>query len=250
MEVLTFPGGMYCDCIPAKEYAVLIPTAGIVKSPGGDLPVQNNQQPYYLRLKNSGDYEFVGQNNNGFDTLIFRNGGWGNIPQTPCGKNPVIYKNDGTLLISDCSVGVQGYRYVDYETGVVYSGDATTYLPAGQIYEYCYIGRGMYIGQGNVGDAILWDGTNRRLLYKGAPYTIKFNRTGDDVAISFYLDNGSGVPPTAILVWATLDELANLPIVGQDDWKDISTKVQRRGDGGRLVDLSDGSFIDLGQFQK
>lgn len=209
MRIKEFPGGWYCDALPSGEYAVIFPGSPEIQTHLGPISHLNGWLPYFVRCsKVKEGFEFAGQSNGSYTTLRWNNG-WKDIAQTPCGESPVIYDNLGNLHISDCSIGSQGWRFVDYYTGRLWTGDEAYSYPPGRILRYCYLGDDLYFGQGDQGDAILWDGKVRRTLYKGAPFTLKFNRMGEDVAISFYLGTALS---TAVIIWATMDELRNLPI--------------------------------------
>lgn len=206
MILKEIPGAIYVDALPTGEFACCL-FDGSVDTHIGKLTARDNLLPYYVRVTNIGGFQFAGQSSGNKQTLYY-NGIWNYLDEIPVGINPVIFDHDGLLHISNGSVGSQGYRYVDYYSGKIVSGDDSLYLPAGDIFEYTYLGDGLYVGQGSVTGVVVWDGKFRRLLYDGTSNAIRASRFMELVAVSFYQPN-----KPSVIIQTTMQELRNLPII-------------------------------------
>lgn len=201
-----YPNAIYVDALPSGEFACCL-FNGTVITHIGELRARDNLLPYYVRVTNINGFQLAGQSSGNKQTLMW-NGVWNYLDEIPCGVSPVIYDHQGILHISNCSVGTQGYRYVDYYTGRIVSGDDTYYSPVSKLHEYTDIGDGLVIGQGQDGGCIVWDGKNHRLLFPGDCFVIRANRYMDLVAVSFYRQN-----KPSVIIQTTMNELRNLPII-------------------------------------
>ncbi len=213
MRVLHIPFGTYVDARPDGRFACLVVDDGPAMQLDTErLTIPRDSRPLYVRVPRDGPFKFAGQSSNSPETIEWIEGtGWVPRPIVPCGISPVIYDHAGTLHISDCgpAVGSQGYRYVDYDTGALVTGDQTLGSDFG-LAEWTYLGDGLYVGQCNVtpGCAI-WDGTNLRMVEPGDCFFIRGQRVGQDVSLAMVRHAGE----PAVIVWATMDELRALPII-------------------------------------
>ncbi len=214
MRIITIPGGTYVDARPDGQYACLIGQAAQpwIETASGrvELDPTTRSEPAYIRVTREGPFSWAGQSNNSSQTVTWNEGyGWRNLDVVPCGINPVIFDNTGHLHISDCSIGSQGYRYVDYDTGNLVTGDQTIGSEFG-LSEWTYLGEGLYVGQCNVTPGCaLWDGTHLRMVASGDSFFIRAQRVDEMVSIAMRRHDGQ----PAVIVWATLDELRALPII-------------------------------------
>lgn len=196
-----YPGGTYVDALPSGEFATLVPSSHIQTHLGRiELP---GDQPLYHRITNVGGFKIAGQAHQSPRTLEWIGGTWHDRP-VACGVSPVIYDAAGVLHISDCSIGSQGWRYVD-ANGALVTGDQT-YGSTFGIAEWSEYG-GLKIGQGYDGGVCVWDGTTLRLLEAGNCRFIRVRGAGQAVAVSFWK-----VGASAVIYQATLNELRVLPI--------------------------------------
>lgn len=216
MRTLHIPNGTYVDARPDGRLACLVvedPLA-YVQLDTERLTIPGDRRPLYVRVPRDGPFKFGGQSSQSPETIEWIEGtGWAPRPIVPCGVSPVIYDHDGQLHISDCgpAVGSQGYRYVDYYTGQLVTGDATLGSDVG-LAEWTALGDGVFVGQCNVtpGCAI-YDGFALRMLEPGDCFFIRAQRVGQDVAVAMVKHAGQ----PAVIVWATLDELRALPVIPQ-----------------------------------
>lgn len=210
MRTLDIPGGMYSDALPSGEYVCLILDSHL-ETHFGVIPfVGSGQQVLFPRCTiTGGPFRFAGQNTGPQNTLEWA-GEWIIHSQTPCGVSPVIYDHYGSLHISNCSVGSQGYRCLAPGTQEILSGDQTYSSPFG-LSEYTPIGDGIYVGQGSAnGGIVIWDGTHHRELASGDRRVIRVNRVGNDIAICCW---NHGPSTSASFWWLTLDELLACKII-------------------------------------
>lgn len=217
MNQQILPNGWHCDALPDGAFVVLIPNQHVLTHFGPIAFKTPERQPLFPRIAESGPFRFAGQSWGTAETLEY-DGAW-QLHPAPCGVSPVIYDNAGTLRISDCSIGSQGYRYNDPSQVDPITGDAT-YGPSPQapkLYEWTDLGRNgdvLVVGQGDQGGVVLWDGTTHRLVASGSCRFIRAHRSGDQVSIAFYRELG-GTTTESELVWATVAELRALPPVPQ-----------------------------------
>lgn len=202
-------GGWYADALPTGEYVVLVADTGL-QTHLGMIPFRDaRHQPLYPRITAVGDIRIAGQSWNADDVSAWSNAsGWVNIPTVACGVYPVIYDAGGYLHISDCSIGSQGWRYVEPETGRLVTGDET-YGPSPRtprLYEWTDLGGGLFVGQGEDGGAVIWDGAQHRSLAAGNIRFIHGSCT-TTCAIAMWR-----VGRPSLVVWATPDELRALPV--------------------------------------
>jgi len=203
-------GGLYCDALPGERWACLVPSQSCVLTHHGMIALDRGSMPLFLRLNPLDDLTFAGQSHDTPDTLLYRETHWTRVLPAACGANPVIFDHAGALHISDCSMGVNGWRHVDPITGKLISGDDTYAHPSGQISEYTDLGNGLAIGQSNVKEGCaLWDGTHSRLIEPGGARFIRVSRDGDQVAIAMVKEHGE----PSVLIWTTVTELLALPVL-------------------------------------
>lgn len=120
------------------------------------------------------------------------------------GVSPVAFAPDGSVVQNTVEFGSQGIRWID-EQGV-HTGDATYVHPTiPGLYEYTTHGD-ITIGQGGAGGAVGVVAGKRVRIADGDCTFIRFNRVGDACAIAIV------VPGGLTLIWATKDELLNLPL--------------------------------------
>ncbi len=228
MKRTEFPGGWYADARPNGAYVVLhhpqgqgdnkTKTIGKLETRLPGMPaLQLNQHltPLFPRLNSTGT-KFAGQSWEGYKTLEYVHDGFvwsvNEISTVAVGTSAVIYDANDSLIISDGhEVGSQGYRYVDFYTGEIVSGDVT-YQPtqdAPKLFEWTNLGDGLVVGQGPVGGVLLWDGTRHRIIEdpnRGLCRFVRAHRVGNDVSIAWW--GYSGAVTTCL--WTTMDELRSL----------------------------------------
>ena len=120
------------------------------------------------------------------------------------GVNPVAFDLSNNVVVNKVEFGSQGIRWID-EAGI-HTGDAT-YAggPPPLYFEYTTHGD-ITIGQGDHGGAVVVMPGKRLLLSEGDTRFIRFNRSGDNLAVAIVH------PGFLELIWLTVAELANLPI--------------------------------------
>lgn len=218
MRRQTFPGGWYADALPNGAYVVLR-LDGSLDTDRGPIASTPAQAPLFPRLNRDGS-RFSGQ---GWETdktieYVYEHNAWRCIEhsQTACGVSATIYDANDALVISDCAYpgpGSQGYRYLDPVTGRIVFGD-DTYGPkphAPRLFEWTDLGDGLFVGQGDAGGVLLWDGTHHRVLEPtttGLCRFIRARRDGNTVSIAWWGYNGA----VTTCVWASVDDLRQLPI--------------------------------------
>jgi hypothetical protein len=207
-----FPGAWYADSLPSGEFAVLFQRDRI-ETHLGRIALPLNDEPLYHRITNVGGFQLAGQGHFAGVTWYWTpNDGW--VRKAPaCGVSPVIFDALGFLHISDCSIGSQGYRYVA-PNGQLISGD-TTYGVRHGLNEWTDLSDAqdgsLLIGQEHDGaGAVLWDGSQRRMVEPGACRFIRACKRGDMVSVATWKE-GFG----AVVLWLTVAELRALPIVTQ-----------------------------------
>jgi hypothetical protein len=226
----TFAGAWYADALPTGEYAVLFPhdvvfdanynlivrASGKMETHLGAFDLPDADEPLYHRITDVGRFEIGGQAHYSRSTWIWTPDTWWTPRGPACGVSPVIYDRLGVLHMSDCSIGSQGWRYVQDDgtpTGKLITGD-NTYGPLHALNEFTDLGDGLIIGQGNpdagapAAAALLWDGAHHRMLEDGPCRFIRVSRDGDRLAIATW-KQGFG----AVLLWLTVADLRALPMV-------------------------------------
>jgi hypothetical protein len=215
-----FPGGWYIDALPTGEYCVLVKGAGIIDTHLGPLalPSREPSAVLFLTISNAGGFKFAGQAQSSTDPAAYeylQGTGWRAFPPPACGTNPLIYDNAGVLHRSDCSIGSQGFRYVD-ESGNLVTGDQSIFrdvLPGVRLHEFTVIDN-LLVGQGQEGGVLVWDGGALRILHPGNCFNIRVRRVGNSVSIAFYTVAADGL--SAHIYTGQLDELRALPLVPVD----------------------------------
>jgi hypothetical protein len=210
---IEIPDGFECDALPSGEYVSLLthdPSKLITHF--GELPTIKNVTPRYPRItKVNGPFRLAGQSSDAmFGALAewAENAGWAFSPTVPCGVSPVIYDNAGKLYISNCGPGIgsQGYRFCDYVTGALVTGDATNSSSFG-VSAWTFLGDGLYVGQNDIErpGVVVWDGVMRREVEAGDSYVIRAQRSGEAVSLAFYKATSS------VIIQTTMSELRTLP---------------------------------------
>lgn len=214
MNIRAIPGAAYCDALPSGEYCALVIGSHIETHLGRiPLPPRESYGPLYLRCSNVGGFKFAGQAHDTGNPAAweYRDGEWRAYGPPCCGVSPVIYDALGILHISDCSIGSQGWRYVDRDgtpEGRLVTGDAS-YGPVFGLSEYSRYA-GFTIGQGHdSGGVLVWDGLFLHVLSPENGRFVRVQGSSDQVAIAFWAPNG------AVIVHATLAELRALPLAGR-----------------------------------
>lgn len=236
MRRLIIAHGLYIDALPTGEYACLRPDGENGANPPKGLPrtlpdvlthagpVACPQhpggkilKPLFVRVTNVNGFRFAGQSSDSPETLQYAPfgapAGWQFLPKVACGTSPVIYDLAGLLHISDCSIGTQGWRYVDLTTGALVTGDAT-YGPWNGLNEWSALGEDLYVGQGNKhGGTLVWDDRAKvmHVLDPGPNRFIRAQVAGDLVSIAWWVEGIN--TSTGVVVWATLLELRALPVL-------------------------------------
>jgi hypothetical protein len=205
-----FPGGSYVDALPSGEFCVLYFGARVDTHRGSLTLPPGEQGPLFLRCSNVGGFKFAGQAHDGLGGYEWREAeGWRAFPPPCCGVSPVIYDRDGMLHISDCSIGSQGYRFVDAD-GRIFSGDETYGSPYG-LNEWSRY-QDLYIGQGHQGGGVLvYGGFGLLVLETGDCRFIRVNGDGDRVAISFVKPDGAVIVQTTLAELRALQPLSTQP---------------------------------------
>jgi len=213
MTARFFDGGWYVDALPDGRFVVVYADGRIETSDGPlSAPPGGSVLPLFPRLNpGAAGLEFAGQAWQVDGLLTYTQGGWQlQSSVVPCGVSPVIYDWTGTLHVSDCSIGSQGWRYVTPEN-VLVTGDETYGPSAGApgLYEWTDLG-GLVVGQGADNGILVWDGTVHRCLIAPPNFCrfIRAWRVGDDVSIAWWGETGvaSG------FVLTTMDALRALPV--------------------------------------
>jgi hypothetical protein len=207
MTRLDIPGGQYVEALPGGEYAALIARngvqthAGVVPLPGMDV-LQLRIAPDGRRFAGIGHMD---------DACWEYDHGWVRRAPLAFGPNSVIYDAAGHLRVhSNPALGPIGYRYVDANGNIV-TGEATYADASRRIYEWTCHGE-IIIGQGGAGphgeDPViaLYDG-ERYVLASGQCRFIRFNRSGDNLALGFWQQDQN----RAVILWLSVAELASFP---------------------------------------
>jgi hypothetical protein len=165
------------------------------------------QNPLYVRLSPDGT-KFAGQGHMDGHAWQYFNGAWSVVDPLAFGVSPCLYQTDNTLIVSHGgAVGSQGYRYQDYVTGQIYTGDQTYASPSMQLWEYTCRGD-VCCGQGQADLQCLFLTTQKRVILEpGDNRFVRFNAKGDLFAISAakFAEN------KAVMFWITRAELEALP---------------------------------------
>jgi len=196
IRILDIPGGCEGEALPDGTYLSLVRGSRLVTSQGDvALPAEEvaagGLGPLYVRLSADG-LKMAGQSH-GLARVTWEHtaGVWTRINQTACGVNPVIYDAGGVLHISDCSVGTQGWRYVEAITGRMVTGDETLADPSRVIGEYTTYGE-ITVGQSGYDCVALANGKRYVLAagpQPGGALIIRFNRWGSQCAVATWLQS-------------------------------------------------------------
>lgn len=202
---IELPGCWYVDALPTGEYAAACRGSKPVQSHLGELgKPEAGDGPLYLRLAATGPFRFAGQSHIGLGTWEFTNGGWQLRPAN-CGISGAIYDATGILRLSDCSIGSQGWRYVEDGTGRLVTGDATYADIPRQLWEWTTHGD-ITIGQGLTGCIALRNG-ERKLLERGDCHFARYNRSGDAISVAMAMF----AEQKAVVLWFNATDLASFP---------------------------------------
>ena len=208
MKRLSIPGAWYCDALPSGEYVAAIRDQKKVQTHFSTLDI--GRDLLFVRASNIGGFRFAGQDAAGGGN--FEWAGSLNRVGVSFGVNPVLYRNDGSLL--QCPVGEshQGYRFQD-DTGRVWTGDETYNDPVNRLSEWTKYGD-VLVGQGqtSAAGAVVQIGGVKRLLEPGFCYFIRVRHEGDRFAIAIVKLQEQ----QAVIFWATRAELETLPPVPAD----------------------------------
>lgn len=221
MTRIEIPDGFGCDALPNGEWvSILQHDDSQVLTHLGPIPTTAGIKPGYPRCSNVGGFKFAGQANraNLGPLVKYEHGGWLFASDVPCGVSPVIYDLAGVLHVSDCSIGSQGWRYVDPVTGALVTGDQTyssqqANPPFEGLAEWTDLGGGLYVGSCNVtpGCALFNRADGKlRLIEAGPVQFIRARRDGDAVSLAMIKQQGQ----PSVILWTTVAELLALPVLG------------------------------------
>jgi hypothetical protein len=191
------PDGQYVASV--RDQYVVTQNGRVDMTPGGN--------PLYVRLSPDGT-KFAGQGHMDGHAWQYMNGAWGIADPLAFGVSPCFYKTDNSLIVSHGKgVGSQGYRYQDYVTGQIFTGDQTYASAAMQLWEYTCRGD-VCCGQGGTGLQCLFLTTKKRVILEpGDNRFVRFNAKGDLFAIS-----SAKLPENkSVMFWITRAELEALP---------------------------------------
>lgn len=200
---LDVPGGWYGENLPSGEYAVVVPDRHALATHLGDVPF-GPDEPLYVRITNRAGFRIAGQGHTSDLALEWHDGAWRTATRA-CGVSPVIYDLAGTLHVSDCSIGSQGWRYVA-DDGSLVTGDATYASGALRLWEYTTHGD-IAIGQNAQDDAVAVTPAGRFVLEPGAARFIRFSRDGDRLAIAI----AKFVEHRTVLLWLDASDVTAFP---------------------------------------
>jgi hypothetical protein len=186
-----------------------------------ELPHGETFGPLYLDCTTKGGiFKFSGQAHDVNDLTLewspAYEGGWRFITGPCIGVNPVIYDNEGKLVINNGIAGVNGWRFITEDNRPV-SGDAT-YGPNQGLSEWSLLGKGMIVGQtwaNNRDDCAVWDGAALRLVEAGPCKSIRADVLGDRITIGFWKHSGSKVLGF-MSADTTFSDIKTLPLVAID----------------------------------
>ena len=212
------PGGWYIDAKPSGEFACLLRDIGVMTHLGLIPIYAAGNNCLYVRVNESGPFSFAGQGHLTDQILEYLHtnvgGFWKEYQEVGWGVSPVIYTKENVLLIASKFIGSQGYRFADYYTGRVFTGDET-YGPFNELSEWSYLGNEIYVGQSELG-ILIWDGLHHRLLDADNGYNIRYRRDGENVAISYWVKDVDPTSPSgyapSVIIQVTMSELRALPI--------------------------------------
>jgi hypothetical protein len=233
VNIERIPNGWYTWQLPTGEWGSLLArqksatpepawAEGVETHAGFVALVAPNKGPLFLTPSRDG-LRMAGKAWEGDEGLeySFITGKWTTVPFFCCGNFSLIYDLAGTLHISDCSQGVNGWsncRENGTPQGKLISGDST-YSPTpnapglSQWVDVSVFGDTLVIGQGHDEDGVIvWDGQERRVLDTGVCKAIKVFRMGGMVGIGYYRELG-GYSTEGCRVVATVAELKALPRV-------------------------------------
>jgi hypothetical protein len=268
MRQVVIPFGWHSRNLPTGEYASLVPNQHVSTHLGPIEFLDNVSQPLFIdiTMKPSG-FKVAGQcwpdEGASKDKALEWSGQWRVDSRTGVGVSPILYdQRDGTLLVSNGSVGSQGYRSWDSIANRPVSGDAT-YAPANghELNEWTKLPCGLVVGQrGSTADEMqVWDGrAYRRVPRLATPTAVEQpsllncrfihgieGQVGGEtvVALSTYrLNAGENSVVEAVLTWATEAELRALPV-----WTPPPPPVEKPI-GPLSAPLPEGTWIDVAPF--
>jgi hypothetical protein len=226
MSRVVLQGALYSFCLPDGSYGGVFPGSHIqtyrerVELPGEDILFLDG-------TRFQGRICMAGQGHSSGFAWLYADGKWRHLVQTALnthetfGVNPCRF-DGGKLYIATsgysydvldlatgeveshmAQIGTQGIRYV--ENGVPVSGDATYTAPGAQLHEYTVRGD-VTAGQGHESGLLV----NGRVLEPGLCYFVRFERSGDALAIATVKLQDR----QAVLHWLTVAEIASLPNLG------------------------------------
>lgn len=216
MKSLTFNGGQYAFALPDGGYGVLFPGSHI-DTHLGRIALPADDVLFLVGTSFNGALYMAGQGHNSGNCWLYGPKGWQSAGPT-FGVSPCAFGTDTLYVVTSGSTcrmvslrdgeardltapfGSQGIRYIRGISPV--SGDDT--YRDGDYFEFTERGN-VRVGQGAIGGAII----NGRLLETGECRFIRFERSGDQLAIAIVQ------PGRAVLHWLTVSEIASLPVYGK-----------------------------------
>jgi hypothetical protein len=200
-------GGWYVDALPnsARDYAcMMVDRNRPIETSLGNYP--DTIRPLYLRINSL--LRIMGQNNDtgNIDQLDILTGETRSLSIGSYGINPCIWNKDNQPVFNVPAYGAPGLRYLDEETGRIYTSDETA--DGYGLSEYSYIGYGIRVGQGKKGGLWINDNGTMRKINDDAPLAIRarYNVNNTIISIAYYQNNIG-----ATIIWTTIEELQALP---------------------------------------
>lgn len=209
MRRLDIPGGWEPDVRVGGAYVCPSVDGSRLWTDRGEVALPADVRVRYPRLAPGGG--FAGINHYGDRVVEYSGSAWTFPEEQACGPSGVIYDAAGVLHVSQCEpeVGSHGYRYVSIDGRIMTAQD--TYSPRDGIalHEWTDLGDGWRVGQGPDDGVYAYHGGRYRVIARyGVPARgVRAHRVGSDVALCYWVQGNR----PAVLLWATLDELAALP---------------------------------------
>lgn len=208
MRKIEIPNGYYCDARPDGQYVCLMKDFLSVLVNGKTIQCTSGT-PLYIRVNQTDDLKFAGQNKDNDQALEWDVDFWRPYAQIAYGVSPCIYDNDNVLHIATPNDGSQGFRFVDL-SNKIWTGDETYYSPILQLSEWSYLGSGYYVGQDPQNDNCLFYDDNKKLhhiIVEDSCRFIRGAREGNDISLAMIV---TGNEPS-LIIWATISELLQFP---------------------------------------
>lgn len=201
MRRQTFENGWYGEALPSGHFAVTMVGQNAVLTHAGLWPLPGDNL-LFTRCSDAGGFRVAGQSHIGRGNMLSIGSDFYTIGGS-YGVSPVLFTPTGEVVQNEPKYGSQGFRYWD---GRPVTGDETYVHPTyPQLWEYTTLGD-VTVGQGESGAIVYYQG-KRRLLEPGNTRFIRFNRDGDNLAFAIVM------PGYCLLIWMTVQELAQLPEV-------------------------------------